>query len=119
MIRADQIKYCLEKAFYLARCGRSGPCWLEIPIDIQGSFVELEKLEGFVPDIDSNSQYKIENSIILLCEKMQEAQRPVIYAGNGIRISACNDTFIDLVEELGIPVVTCWDSIDLIDSDNK
>lgn len=119
VMRADQIKYCLEKAFYLARCGRPGPCWLEIPIDIQGSFVELEKLEGFVPDIDSNSQYKIENSIILLCEKMQEAQRPVIYAGNGIRISACNDTFIDLVEELGIPVVTCWDSIDLIDSDNK
>ena len=35
-----KVRYCLEKAFYLARNGRPGPCWLDIPIDIQGANID-------------------------------------------------------------------------------
>ena len=45
-----RIRYCLEKALYLAVSGRPGPCWLDIPLNVQGAFVETEDLIGFDPE---------------------------------------------------------------------
>ncbi len=42
-----RIRYCLEKALYLAYSGRPGPAWLDIPLDVQGAYVETEMLAGF------------------------------------------------------------------------
>ncbi len=42
-----RIRYCLEKALYLAYSGRPGPVWLDIPLDVQGAYVETEQLAGF------------------------------------------------------------------------
>lgn len=119
---ANKIRYCLEKAFFYAKSGRPGPVWLEIPVDIQGTFVEEEMLESFTPllsicDVDSNAD--LEKAIGELVEHIKFAKRPVIYAGNGIRISGAEFEFKHLVNELQIPVVTCWNSIDLIETDNR
>ena len=45
-----RIRYCLEKALYLAKTGRPGPCWLDIPLNVQGAYVEEEDLVGFDPE---------------------------------------------------------------------
>ncbi|MCI9664374.1 MAG: thiamine pyrophosphate-binding protein [Lachnospiraceae bacterium] len=42
-----RIRYCLEKALYLAQSGRPGPCWLDIPLNVQGAYVDSEALAGF------------------------------------------------------------------------
>lgn len=42
-----RIRYCLEKALYLAQSGRPGPAWLDIPLDVQGAYVDTEQLVGF------------------------------------------------------------------------
>lgn len=42
-----RIRYCLEKAVYLATSGRPGPVWLDIPVNVQGSYVETGDMEGF------------------------------------------------------------------------
>lgn len=42
-----RIRYCLEKALYLAYSGRPGPAWLDIPLDVQGAYVDTEQLAGF------------------------------------------------------------------------
>ncbi len=47
VIDPKRIRFCLEKALYLAQSGRPGPCWLDIPLDIQGAFVEPSQLIGF------------------------------------------------------------------------
>ena len=47
VIRPEEIRYCLEKAVYLAAAGRPGPVWLDIPLDVQGAFVETDELQGF------------------------------------------------------------------------
>lgn len=113
----NEIRYVLEKAYYLANTGRPGPCWIDIPLDIQSAMVETECLKGFetgevsVPEIENSTMQEVMQRINL-------AERPVIYAGNGIRISGGYKEFRKLVERLRIPVVTCWDSIDLIESDN-
>lgn len=115
---ANDIRYCLEKAVYMATHGRPGPSWLDIPLDIQGAFVETDDLRCFTPPEETVPV--IQHDIIeLVVDKIRNAKRPVIYAGNGIRLSHGIDEFKRLVKTLHIPVVTCWDSIDLIDTDNR
>lgn len=114
----NDIRYCLEKAVYMATHGRPGPSWLDIPLDIQGAFVETDELHGFIPPEDQLPVIK-QNIIELVMDKIRNAKRPVLYAGNGIRLSHGMDEFKQLVKALHIPVVTCWDSIDLIGTDDR
>lgn len=44
-----RVRYALEKCIYLSQTGRPGPCWLDIPVDIQGKFIETDELLGFDP----------------------------------------------------------------------
>lgn len=129
---ANKIKYCLEKAYQVATEGRPGPCWLDIPLDIQGTYIETEELRGYA---DGGEGYvsckilederrecwpeeKITQVVRQIVARLREAKRPVFYAGNGIRISGSCDTFRRLVHRMQIPVVTCWDSIDLMETDD-
>ncbi|MGI5965136.1 MAG: thiamine pyrophosphate-binding protein [Candidatus Methanomethylophilaceae archaeon] len=115
-----RIKYCLDKALFLASHGRPGPCWLDIPLDVQGAYIDTEDLEEFDPgkeenDIPPKADKKIVEKII---EKIRSSERPVFYAGNGIRLAGAYGVFRKVIRKLNIPVVTCWNSIDLIpDSD--
>src|SRR3989344_9321546 len=43
----EKIRYELEKAYYHMNEGRPGPVWLDIPLDVQGSQIKVNKLEGF------------------------------------------------------------------------
>lgn len=114
-----RIRYCLEKAFYTAHEGRPGPCWIDIPLDIQNAVVETDTLMGYAPEKQSGSEVsdKLIDDVI---QKIRDAERPVLFAGNGIRLSG-NDThrlFLRLVEKLKIPVVTGMSSVDAVSSDH-
>ena len=111
-----QIRYCLEKAFYIATTGRPGPCWIDIPVNFQGFSVETDELEGFDPaEYESQMAPHItDEQVDAIIEKIKTSTRPVFYAGNGIRISGGYESFKKVVSLLGIPVATGWDSIDEI-----
>ncbi|MCL4529161.1 MAG: thiamine pyrophosphate-binding protein [Chloroflexi bacterium] len=112
------IRYHLEKAWYLAKRGRPGPCWLDIPIDVQSSQVDELALEGFVsepgPELDPA---KLTGSILQTLDRLKNAQRPVILAGTGVRLAGAVKVFNEVVHKFGIPVTTGW-THDLIDSDD-
>lgn len=116
VIHPTDIRYCLEKALYLAQTGRPGPCWLDIPLNVQGAYVETDQLRVFDPAecAGEKPEEPPDEQIGMILEKVKAAKRPVINAGNGIRISGGYEEFCELVEKLGIPVVTGWNSIDLI-----
>lgn len=114
-----QIRYVLEKAYHLAITGRPGPCWLDIPLDIQGAVVETDQLKGYAIPEETPIMQPDENLLETITQRIVDAKRPVLYAGNGIRISGGFEIFRKLVEKLRIPVVTCWDSIDLIETDHS
>lgn len=127
VLKAEEIRYCLEKAFYMAKTGRPGPCWLDIPIDIQGAYVEPESLVGFDPAGDTeavrreqtyDTRQQLEEKMKKILTMLSQAKRPVFYAGNGIRISGARELMSAVVQTLQIPVVTCWNSIDLMPSDH-
>lgn len=113
----NDIKYCLEKALFLSTSGRMGPCWIDIPVNYQGTYIETDSLKGYDKEEDKHDIDEMNLNVII--NKIMQAKRPIIYAGNGIRLSGGYEEFRNLLTKLRIPVVTCWDSIDLIEDDNK
>lgn len=117
----NEIRYHLEKAIYLAESGRPGPCWIDIPLDIQSAMINPDDLKTFDPkkissSCDSKEQIKAKISKIIVL--LKKAQRPVILAGNGIRLSGAVNEFITLVNKLKIPVLTAVTAHDLIPSNH-
>ena len=110
------IRYHLEKAIYLAKSGRPGPVWLDIPLNVQASKIEPNTLKGFDPS-ELNEPWKVTDLLEyskVIHEKIYNAKRPVIFAGSGIRLSGKHDSFIKLVEKLKVPIVTGWNAHDVI-----
>jgi acetolactate synthase I/II/III large subunit len=116
IVDPESVRYHLEKAVYLARSGRPGPVWIDIPLDIQAAMIDVGKLSGFDPrevavtDDLAALRRQISDTIQLL----NQSERPVILAGNGIRLSNAYDKFLQLIELLRIPVLTTWKTIDFI-----
>jgi acetolactate synthase-1/2/3 large subunit len=113
---AQTIRYHLEKAIYLASAGRPGPCWLDIPLNVQGAQIDPESLPGFDPsELDEPWKHTdLHAASVAILEKVASAKRPVVFAGGGVRLSGQHAAFIRLVEKLGIPVVTGWNAHDVI-----
>lgn len=115
-----EIRYVLEKAYHLATTGRRGPVWIDIPVNYQGCYIETDELRGY-DEAEDEQKMPVpvsEETVLAVINKVKQAQRPVLYAGNGIRLSEGYDEFRKAVDKLGIPVVTCWDSIDAIEDEN-
>lgn len=112
----QSIRYHLEKAIYLATSGRPGPCWLDIPLNVQGAQIDPDTLPGFDPT-ELNEPWKHTDLNVVsaaILDKVAAAKRPVVFAGGGVRLSGQHEAFIRLVEKLGIPVVTGWNAHDVI-----
>ena len=115
------IGYCLHKALYIATHGRPGPCWLDIPLNVQGAYVDTDEMPEYdVDEYYSTLPMSIDDAVIdEIVERISNAERPVFYAGNGIRLSGAYELFLEVIKKLNIPVVTNWDSIDLIADDDR
>ncbi|MGA7683805.1 MAG: thiamine pyrophosphate-binding protein [Terriglobales bacterium] len=119
------IRYHLERGWHLAQSGRPGPCWLDIPVDVQAASIEPASLRGYDPAEDEPARNKTagddSNRLTSYChevlQRIRGAKRPVILAGTGIRAAHAVSEFDQLCHRLGIPVTTAW-SNDLIASDD-
>jgi acetolactate synthase-1/2/3 large subunit len=113
------IKYHLDKAIYLALNGRMGPCWIDIPIDLQAIQIDIDDLKGFNPiEFQHVNLKNLNNEIEELYTLIKKAKRPVFYVGSGIHSCGLKDDFLKMAELTGVPVVTAWNSNDLIDDNH-
>ena len=104
------VRYHLERAWHLAQTGRPGPCWLDIPVDVQAAQINPADLRGYDPAEDDKP---FEDSHLAaqcreIIERICAAKRPVILAGTGIRAAQATAEFDALIDRLGIPVTTAW-----------
>ncbi len=120
----EDIRYHLEKAVYLALNGRPGPVWIDIPLDVQATPLEdPTKLRSFNPsevaglsNISGTSNIPSEVSRVI--EAFNASERPLLFAGNGIRLARAEKEFEELRKLLGVPTVATWCAADLVPSDD-
>lgn len=111
--RPEDIRRELERAVFLARDGRAGPVWLDVPLDVQGAPIDPNTLEGWQPDQAPAAE--LDPALLAQVRGLLEgAQRPLILAGHGVRLSGAANAFRVLIESLGIPLVTTWNAMDLL-----
>jgi acetolactate synthase I/II/III large subunit len=121
VLEPNDIRYHLEKAVHLALHGRPGPVWIDIPLDVQASPIpDPATLRGFHPDeLDAPaSSSSLKPEIARLIEELNRSERPLLFAGNGIRLADAEQEFHQLHALLGIPTVATWCAADLVPSDD-
>lgn len=118
----SEIRYHLEKAFWMARNGRPGPCWIDIPLDVQAAQIEQGNLDGFDPGKEGLIQ-QIDNNWLLsnvqeTLKLLKASSKPVILVGNGVRLAKAQASFLQLAQKLNVPVLTTWKALDFLAEDN-
>lgn len=97
----------IREAFYIARSGRPGPVLVDITKDAQQASIDFEppkgevRLPGYRP-----SQHAVQTDIEKAIELIDEAERPLILAGQGIVRAEATRELLAFVEKTGIPVAS-------------
>jgi acetolactate synthase I/II/III large subunit len=125
----NETRRVVERAIHLARRGRPGPVWIDVPIDVQAAPVDPDALEGYDPVVDDADAALPQNTTVeagalsgtgleaetrALLAEISAAQRPVVFVGAGVRLSGTHDRFLEFIERLGAPVVTGWNAHDAL-----
>ena len=122
VMEPSDIRYHLEKAVHLARTGRPGPVWLDLPLDVQGASIDEASLRGFdpsegvIPRLASPDE--IASAVRHSIELLNAAERPVVLVGNGVRLGGARAGMRALIERLGLPVLTTWPAHDMVPDDH-
>jgi acetolactate synthase-1/2/3 large subunit len=116
----ESIRYHLERALHLATSGRPGPVWLDVPINVQASKIDPDTLRAYDPAEDAVEfeTRDLSAAVHEVVDRLQRAERPVIYAGTGVRLAEQYQTFLSLADRLGVPVIGAWNSNDLLPNDH-
>ena len=127
VMKAEEIRYHLEKAVYLALHGRRGPVWIDIPLDIQNAQVDPMVLAGFdisevyeadiLAEIKPNES-KISGVVDITYDLLKQSKRPLFLVGHGAIASDAQDIFDAVQDNLKIPVESTWRALDIMDNDN-
>jgi len=115
----NTIRFELEKALHLAGSGRPGPCWLDIPVDVQAAMIEPEALPAYVPDSAPPPYLPANVGAIVgaVLDRISSAERPVLLVGTGVRLARALDLLEEIAGLLKIPIATAW-APDLLPTDN-
>lgn len=116
----NSIGFHMDKALFLARSGRPGPVWVDIPLDVQASAVEENNLAKSNPEglRDEPDNGELDRKVAETIGLLNQAKRPVILLGNGVRLGKAVADFLELAEILQIPILTTWRAIDLLAEDH-
>lgn len=113
VMEPESIKKELKKAANIAMDGRPGPVWLDIPLDVQATDIDEDRLSDYIPEIKS---YNVNpKDIDETIESINSAKRPVLIIGHGVRLSHAINEMRELYDLLGMPVLTTWNGVDLIE----
>ena len=115
----NTVVYEIEKAIYLAKEGRKGPSWIDIPMDIQNAIIDPDEQQHYVEEHKKIMMDMEQNDALDIIDALKQAQRPIILAGNGIRLADAESDFLEFVMHYNIPVTYTRLGHDLIPTDNE
>ena len=114
----NEIKYHLEKAYYLSLDGRPGPVWLDIPANIQNAEINPKKLKGFKTETKNKKNAILDKQIKKVAKLIIESDKPVLHLGHDVKIAGGEVYLRKILNKYKIPFALTWNASDLIESDH-
>src|SRR3989344_1982493 len=118
----NKIKFYLQKATYLARSGRPGPVWVDIPLDFQWAEIEPNQQLEFKPETfkeEKNPAKSVTAQISTLLQLLKTSECPLVLAGQGIRLAHAEREFAQFIREYKLSFVTSWSATDIMPANNS
>jgi len=119
--KLSDLRYELEKAYYLTQEGRKGPVLISIPVDFQ--YQENYKPEQENSFFDSEEYHQMqqnyhmsEQDISEVIKWIGEAKRPVLLVGNGVNLANAQVELREFIDKSNIPVVHSLMGKDVIET---
>lgn len=121
----EDIVYEMQKAAAIAVSGRPGPVWIDVPLDIQASQIDIDSCRKF-DGAETAKKYAAGKTVFenecqvndaqidRVIELLNQSKKPILYIGHGIRLDHAVNEIKELIDVLGIPVLTSWNGVDLI-----
>lgn len=102
----EELAKTIKEAFYIARTGRPGPVLVDIAKDAQQKETEFVypedvNIRSYKPNYEGHPK-----QIARAAELINNAKRPVIYAGGGVILSTAYQELFELANKARIPVTT-------------
>jgi len=114
ILNPEDVRFHLEKAWHEATTGRMGPVWLDIPLDVQGAVIDETRLHGYKPPVSCESELPLDQ----IAAAFERSKRPLILAGNGVKLSGASDLVREFAGKYQIPMLLTWKTADFLDYDH-
>lgn len=116
--KPELIAYHLDQAIFLARHGRPGPVWLDVPLDVQAAPIHPDNLLRFSPEDYIAEDYGVptDDEVVELACLIEQANRPIFIAGQGVRLGRAIPAFKAFIEKFQMPFVVSKLAVDLLPS---
>ncbi len=117
--KPEEIKYHLEKAYYLSIHGRPGPVWIDIPANVQNANINEKKLKGYKPKKIKKNNIVLDKKIKKIADMLTKSSRPVLHIGHGVKIAEGEKYLRQIINKFKLPFALTWNATDLIESDHN
>jgi acetolactate synthase-1/2/3 large subunit len=121
VLDANETINILNNAFAVSTHGRPGPCWIDIPMDIQAAKIEVESIIENISKLKTLDLLNVDELDLKInetVELLKTSKRPLFWLGNGIRLSGAVSQVEDLINKFKVPTIVSWAGIDLVDSNH-
>ena len=119
--KASDIRYELEKAYFLSQNGRKGPVLIDVPMDIQRAEVNVSSLKKYQlkKNLTLSENDNINNKIKDVVSLLNNSKRLIVLVGGGVRLSNAEKELLNWLKNYDIPVVYSLMGKDAIKSEYK
>ena len=114
----NSINLYLEKAYSIAKSGRPGPVFIDIPADIQNAMIDEKKILKNKYKA-TKEKFLIDNNLNLIIKKLKNSKRPLIHLGHGVKLSEAQKLVKVFFTKFKIPFVVTWNADDIISSNHE
>lgn len=123
----SEVKYVLERAFFLASHWRKWPVLIDIPMNIQRSEIDVDGLVSYydseeykkILNEDKNREKLLSNDVNITFKELQNSKKPIILIWWWCRQSWVRQILSKVVKNLNVPVVCSLQWLDVFSHKEK
>ena len=119
VLDAEDIRFQLEKALFLAKNGRPGPVLLDIPHNIQSADIDLKSIAVFAAGTEYDHAQILPSEVNEVFDVLKTANRPLLLLGGGARKLKNDPALSELIQRFDLAAVASLNGLDILPHDDK